>query len=324
MNYNFEIKPLNTSRSRFFHDAMKVYCDNTPVDIYTNANELSEFIDIYNKNESYKHYFFACLLNDIVIGFSDIVYIKSLPMLLIDYFIIDKLYKKNCVFFTFLNMIISYFSDNNLPFNYIVTEISNRNNGKEIDIDGAFFKTLSKGEGFKEIKAEYEHPPLGDNSESHIECKLFIKVNDSKNSINKDTYLKIVREIYEHYSQWYIKSNILAADLSFKYQSILNDNYKNIKSKLNNIEKIQLSSDETINCKYYEKNNCAYYSSGSIPTTKNYLKKAIQIIVSLLVIIILSFILQTIINKILPNNLLIQYIPTIISSVYIAIFISKK
>lgn len=324
MNYNYEIKKLNNSRSKYFYEAMKVYCENTPDDIYTNQNEMTEFLNNYNFIDSHKHYYFAFLINGIVMGFSDIVYIQSLPMLLIDYFTIDRSYKNNCVFYTFLNMLFSYFSENNLPFKYVVTEVSNRNKGKEIDVDSYYFKVLSQAENFREIKAVYKHPPLGDNLESNIECTLLIKANDSKKSIKKETYLKIIKEIYEHYKQWY-KHSKLPGEFLIKYTAKLNTYFNEIKISLIKEESVPLLTYDTLCCQYYKKNNCAYYSSGTIPINKNsFIKKLLQTILYLFIVIVLSIGVQLLISIIFPGSMVVQYIPTIISSLFIAVFLSKK
>ena len=118
----------------------------------------------------------------------------------IDYFTIKDEYKKNGIFYPLFSIFLLYFNQNNIYYDYIVTEIGHQGSTK-IDGDSAFLQKVLFVEDFLSIKAPYKQPELGlYKEETNIDANLYIRFSDSLSSIPKSTYLLLVKHIYyDHY-----------------------------------------------------------------------------------------------------------------------------
>ena len=73
---SFKIKRISSSGERDFINALKIYNNTIPVEIKTDTNEITYFVDL--KNESGRQMFFFCLYyNETVIGYIESAYLKQ-------------------------------------------------------------------------------------------------------------------------------------------------------------------------------------------------------------------------------------------------------
>ena len=148
---------------------------------------------------------FVLYLDDVLIGFSQVTYIQSQQIAILDYISLMQPYRLNSVFLVFLNMIQSHLMSSTFQVTYYIAEISNKGNGMYIDRESAFYKKVICLEGFGKVANIYYNFPLGiDNYESEFESLMYIKTNDHIAFISKETFLTIVHAIcYEYYYVWY-------------------------------------------------------------------------------------------------------------------------
>lgn len=205
LDNKFSVKRITKSSDVDYATALRIYNETTPSDIKTNTNELTYWLNKKDENCPFDLLMFGLYLDDIVVGFSMMSYLKRQRIIVIEYLALNGHYRVNAVFFSFMNLLQNYIIDIGLDVAYFVVEISNKNNGNSIDKESIFFKKLICLEGFGMVSATYYTLPLGlSNYESSFEAFLFIKTNDNINQISKSTFLDIVHTIYYNYSLiWY-------------------------------------------------------------------------------------------------------------------------
>lgn len=203
----FSIKRLLKPTDKDYTDALRIYIDTTPADIRTSSNEITALITNRDKHSPFEILAFALSLNGQVIGFAMMSYIKKQRIIIFDYLALDDNFRLNAVFFVFINLLNNYISSNSYEVAYTAIEVSNKNDGSDVDKESLLFKKLICMEGFGIIDAPYFTPPLGvDNHESNFKSYLYIKSNDVIKSLSKETFTSIVSAIYyEYYFPWYKK-----------------------------------------------------------------------------------------------------------------------
>ena len=146
-------------------------------------------------------YFLGLELNNKIIGYAEIAFLKRTRYINIDYLAIEKKYRTHSALYTFLLLIIEYFTSIKLDYDFIGIELLT-NDDKTV-----FQKNLSEFEleGFRVVNTMYIQPCLElNNYDSQHEAILLIyQRNASDKKISKNTYLDIVRALYfEYYYEW--------------------------------------------------------------------------------------------------------------------------
>lgn len=260
MKVKYEVKIIRSTDDKLYTSAINVYATTTPVSIRTSTNEIAQYIDNPDKDSERKMFFFALLCNEKVIGFAELGYLYRTKSLFIDYLSLITSEKTNSNFYVFLNLLIDSIYIEQFEINYVITEVSNRNNGHDIDYESIFFNKLVGLEDFYLINEPYIHPRLGDNTESEFECNLFIKVVGGATVLNRNTYLSIVYDIYySHYLTWY--SNVESKELTQKYHDYITSCYNQISNKTSTEDTIVIANSQVISCDYYGKESCFYNRS---------------------------------------------------------------
>ncbi|MEC0232715.1 hypothetical protein [Paenibacillus alba] len=230
---SFELRLFKSSKDKDFAEALKIYSRNIPASIRTDTNEITYWLNNYNKVFTDKKlYLFGLYYDDIIVGFSEMVYIKSTKIYIIDYLVIDKSYRKNGLFQSFAYNLERFVESEPVQFDYVLTEIGFMNNSKEpVNESKALIRLLKTG-GFDVIKAPYKQPLLGSNNyESLINGQLLIWAHSNPQSLNKSTYMSFIRSIYfDHYLEWY--KSILTSDEISEYEGHLNSLYKDINKEI--------------------------------------------------------------------------------------------
>jgi hypothetical protein len=278
----FSVKRVKKSSDSEYLTALKIYNETTAVDIRTNTNEITYWIDQSSMQRvSFEPMVFVLYLDDAPIGFAMMCYLKKTKIVLIDYLTVYDKYRINAVLFPYLSLLQSYLNKNGYIVSYIVNEVSNKNNGQSINKESKMFKKLFCLEGFGKLGAIYYFPQLGaNNPESIFEAHLYIKSNDNISLLHKDTYLSIVESIYRDYNlEWYLP---FFSDEAEKNQYVSTSNIY--------IEKICKSiTEDLISVSYIE---CPILSSvnvdqlsGILPAPSKKRRKPIFISIILLMVI---------------------------------------
>lgn len=321
----FILNPLIKSSDDDYVNGLNIYMKETPKEILTNSNEITYWLDKGTNDNSFEMMLFALHLDNILIGFSQITYIKSQQIVILDYISIKESHRVNSVFLVFLSMIQNYLESSGKPIIYYIAEISNKDDGKNIDRESAFYKRIICLENYGQVMNKYYNLPLGvDNYESEFDSLMYIKTNDNIPYINRETFLAIVKSIcYEYYYSWY--SAFLDDKKLQLYKNKLDKYYDEIKKSCISVH-IEIKYPQ---CPlFYQENENKTF--GSIPTQKkrNYAKVPLLIIA----VIILPILLALFYSTLLPYlNIQFGNISTFISGLlgtcvtsYIAFLFGNK
>ncbi len=242
-NY-FLLKPITRSTDEDYLKALQIYVEETPKEIRTNTNEISHWLDKKSTNKTFEMLVFVLLLDTKVVGFSQLTYLKSQQVVILDYISLKQPYRENSVFLVFLSMMQNYLAECNKEITYYIAEIGNKDNGKYIDRESAFYKRIICLEGYGQVMSNYYNLPLGiDNHESEFEALMYLKTNDTIAYISKDTFLSIVHAIcYEYYFVWY--SEFMDSEESNLYKTKLDKYYSSIEKHNCEVTRISITYPE--------------------------------------------------------------------------------
>lgn len=137
-------------------------------------------------------------MNNKIIGYAEIAFIQNSRILIIDYIVLDPIYKSNSAFYWFYSLIIKYFDSRSLDYDFITKEILCRYYETYIHKEDICIYEL---ENYKVINCLYVQPQLEEgNIESDKEALLMIYQRGTTNSkLKKEAYLNIVSTIYKNY-----------------------------------------------------------------------------------------------------------------------------
>lgn len=296
LSIRFSIKRLLKTTDQDYIKALQIYTDTTPVDIKTNSNEISYWLNKSKDNDLFEPLYFAIYCDNDVIGFAMMSYLKSSKIIVIEYMALLESYRINSVFFPVLNLLFNYLEINSYDINYYVNEVSNKNDGESVDRESKLFKKMICMESFGKIEAPYYTLPLGvNNFESSFDAYLYVRTKDSISAINKDTYLHIIHSIYyDYFQEWYVP--FLTDNELQNYKTIIDTTYKRIVQKLS----------EKTSCKVFIPQQacplhsaCNINTSGTVTTKSHQAKFKLKLSLILLAIIIIPILLILLYNSIL-------------------------
>ncbi len=201
LKLNYSLKVFQNSTDEKFLESLNVYVKSVPRNEKTNTNEIIWCIDNADKFDKANLFFLGLELNNKIIGYSEIAFIKRTRYVTIDYLCIDEKYRTHSAFYTFLLLIIGYFSNLKLDYDFIGIELLTDDNGALSKEELTEFEL----EGFKVVNTLYMQPCLEvNNYDSQHEALLLIYQRNTVNKkISKDTYLEIINSIYfDYYFEW--------------------------------------------------------------------------------------------------------------------------
>jgi len=328
----FSIKRVTKSTDDGYLEALKIYNETTPVDIKTNTNEITEWLDTSTPSTKFELIIFVLYLDDKVTGFAMLSYLRGRKILIHDYLQLQDMYRLNVTFFAYISLIYSYFKEKSYDINFYVTEISNKNNGVEIEKESLLFRKLLCLEEFGLADAPYQTLSLGLNHhESSYDAWIYVKKSgDTISSMAKETYINIIKGIYfDYYETWYTPLLDTSGLDTFRkdIQLIL----KKIEDLISDIEFINIitggskqisANDDTIQ----------ELTSGNLPAISGELKKTFPFLALVLLILIITIIVTVVYHRVLEFfeipitsvNSFIGSVFTGISAIGVAFFVHKK
>ena len=266
IEHKFSIKRILKSTDDDYLKASLIYNDTTPFEIKTPTNEIAFWLEKQNNSSSFQIYIFVLYLNDEVIGLSMTTYINRTKIVVDEYLAVKEQYRMQTIFLSFESLIHNYYKENGIDVSYYITEISNKNNGKEVDRESLIALKLMCIEDYGKIEALYYALPLGlTNYESNFIANLYIKTVEPLKSMTTQTYCNIVESMYyDYWLAWY--SPILSSAEIEIYKSIIDKHMLLIKSSVANCDGTLLVSHKECSC-FNEKANI---KRGTIPINKKH------------------------------------------------------
>lgn len=254
---SFKIKRIQSSTERDFVKALKIYNDTIPVEIKTDTNEITYFVDLKEKRER-EMYFFCLYYNNSVIGYIEAAYLLKTKTIVIDYIAMDKEYRINGIFYPLFSLFQQYFSDNLIDYDYILSEVSLRTIEEHVDDESYYNRTLLKLEDFRLLDINYPQPKLGSqNIESNFNMGLMIKTKHPILELKTETVINIIKNIYyDHYYDWY--QTFMNEDESKHYHNHLDILMSGIDSESSEQKYIKIRDSAAEGCEYYLSNECFY------------------------------------------------------------------
>lgn len=209
LKLNYSLKIFQNSTDDKFLNALDVYIGTVPRNEKTNTNEIIWCLDNACQFKKFTLYFLGLELNNRIIGYAEVAFLKKTRYVTLDYLAIDKKYRTHSAFYTFLLLIVEYFASIKLDYDFIGIELLTN------DDASVFQKNLSEFEieGFRVVNTTYIQPCLEPNNydSQHDAILLIYQRNTSDKKISRNTYLDIVHSIYfDYYFEWdshFLKNN---------------------------------------------------------------------------------------------------------------------
>ncbi len=320
LSYLFELKRIKDTTDDDYHKALKIYLKTTPISIKTDSNEITYWLEKEKNNVKFELLVFALFINGDVVGFSMMSYLKDQKIVVYDYIALIDEYRKNTAFFSFINLMKQYVIELNYDIDYYIVEISNKDDGLNIDKESEFFKKLICLEEFGKINSYYQTLPLGlDDHEGNFEAFIYIASNDAISNISKGTYLEIVSAIYyDYYLEWY-RPFIYQDTVITEYKELIDNIYENVVKGLHKSENLQVSySACSLNGNTLKSQN----TSGQLPSS--FRRRDLGLFPLLLVaIIVIPLFLVWVYNMFLNTmNIQINSVSSILGAVVSSIIVS--
>ena len=104
----YELVKFERSNDPAFQNAIKIYLSTTPHDQKTNSSEIVQWVDEQSHFKVGELFFFGLKVNDVVVGYAELAYVKKDRILIIDYINLEKSYRSNSNFYAFYTLIIDY------------------------------------------------------------------------------------------------------------------------------------------------------------------------------------------------------------------------
>lgn len=241
MKSTYELKYYKNSNDPELKKALSLYSQNIEPALRTDSREILYWVDRYNKKFDDSFYILGLYLNEVLIGFSELAYFIKEKVVIVDYIVIEKQFRRNNTFYEFSQKIEEFLNDKDTVVDYVVVEVGYYNEKLEPPEKSKVMIRLLKLAGFSVAKCEYYTAKLGlDNHESEMKSILMVRSLDGTKKIKTETFLQIVNAIYFKYNQrWY--DAFLNDDQKIAYQKGVNRLMAKVEKGVANKEFIELN-----------------------------------------------------------------------------------
>ncbi len=203
------VKNFTSKKDKDFVRALSIYSKYIIPNIKTNTNEISDWLDDYNKKfekeNGDKFYVIGFYVEDNLAGYAQFVYIKENRLIIFDYLVIDPIYREYNAFFIFVRLLKEHIDKEKLIFDYAIAEVGCIGKDNKFSEESQLLVKLFRMERGGVIEAPYYQPKLGiENESTQIPAILMLFSFERIPEIGKETYLSIIDTIYfKHYCRWY-------------------------------------------------------------------------------------------------------------------------
>ncbi|BFI95494.1 MAG: hypothetical protein RSP_10040 [Rhodanobacter sp.] len=227
----YSIKEIESTSDRAYVGAISIYASHTLPALRTDTNEIGHWLNHYNKTFDDHFHILAFYVNRDLAGFCELVYLKEINIIVIDYITIDEKYRGGLnVFFEFAEHVKAFIRRNHPTFDYIAVEVAPLKDDAEARY-GLTLMRLLKMLGFGVVDATYIQPQLGQtNLESELQGALLLYPKPINGSLPRGGYLKLVHSIYyQHYVRWY---GVHGEKYQSEYKSSVDRLYRKIEAQV--------------------------------------------------------------------------------------------
>jgi hypothetical protein len=198
------LKRFLTSTDPGFADALLLYVRNTAPAIRTDTNEITFWLDNCPKSFAGQFYVFGFYLGRQLVGYAEAAYFPGEFLFALDYVVIDEAFRRNNIFFEFVDHLRRFLERTHPEYRYAVAEVTYGPGEEHPSSSSQLLSRLLKIQGFRVVRAPYYQPRLTRNdAESEMAADLLLLSQDSLERLQKETYLSIVRTLYySYYLPW--------------------------------------------------------------------------------------------------------------------------
>jgi hypothetical protein len=241
---SYRLKRYLSSRDPDFAAALMIYVRNTPANIRTDTNEITYWLDKYAEKFGDVFHVFGFYRDRQLVGYAEAAYFRDERLIALDYITIDSAYRRNNIFFEFVDQLKQYFEETYPEYRYGVAEVTYGVGQQYPSQDSRLMVRLLKLQGFHVIHAPYFQPRLMlDDAESEMPADLLIFSTTQMESIKVDTYLSIVHTLYYKY---YLPWKSVSPAGTEEYKAHIDELYSKIRSGLKKKKSVPVNGHSTI------------------------------------------------------------------------------
>jgi hypothetical protein len=236
----YELKKFKNSRDPDLVQALKIYTAYTEPALRTDTREIMHWLDKWNVEFDDRFHIVGFYFNNVLIGFSELAYFKQEKFVIVDYFVIDKEFRKNNTFYQFLEEIFIFLDRENYEYSYIIGEVGCYLE-KQPPESARLLIRLLKMSHFGVLKCNYYVPRLGlHDYESEMRAVMMIYSRNEVSQIKKETFFQIVNAIYyKYYHRWHIE--FVDENEKIRYSRDLHDLILKMEKELSNKKVIEIN-----------------------------------------------------------------------------------
>lgn len=187
------LHPIRSTKDPLFFHAIGIYVECTHWQLITNTNEISYWLNEYNKTFAPDTFNIVALIKDRrVIGYCQFATFAKDKLVAMDYICIAKQERRGLTpYLTFVRLMNEYLAERFAGYDLIVEAMA---------VSGGSFEAMLKRSGFAVIHDAYHQPALGD-MKGDLRGKLLIH---PARSISEQELLSITQCLaVNHYERWY-------------------------------------------------------------------------------------------------------------------------
>ena len=201
----YHLKRFSHPREADFIAALAIYTRNTQGAVRTSTNEITYWLNKFEKKYGSVFYAFGFYRNGQLVGFAEACFLRPESLLMFDYLVIDQPFRGNNVYYEFVDQLRRYLEEAHPDFRFAVAEACYGPGLTRPSRECALHSRLMKLQGFRVARAPYYQPRLSLNdAESEMNADLLFFAPDSPaDTMRIETYLRVVRCIYfDYYLPW--------------------------------------------------------------------------------------------------------------------------
>ncbi|GBU24140.1 hypothetical protein R83H12_00767 [Fibrobacteria bacterium R8-3-H12] len=229
----FAIRHITKADDEDYKKALMIYKYATAFNIKMSDEAITTWIE--KQDNRLEILVFALYLNENVVGFAMMSYIKEARIVMLEYIELQFQHRAdNAVFFPYIKLLENFLKENSYDYKYIVSEISKK------DEESRFFRKISFIEGFGKIEANYFTPPIHNIYGSSSKAFLYIKSNDYTDTISKDCYMEIASAIHNDYHRIWNKG-FLSPENFDKFSKSLDKSFYSIQKRIGSSKSFKIN-----------------------------------------------------------------------------------
>ena len=199
----YELRRYSRSDDRNFQAAIKLYNRTITGPYRTNSNEISYWVDNYERFAPDQFCVTGFYSNELLVGYAQFAYFDNERIVAVDYILLHEHHRSHGEYFQFSGMLQRWIDEQGWAVDYYVAEVqkeaSSSIKAKATLVD--LFHLM----GFAVADCDYVQPRLGeDNIETDAPSHFLIRATEPRTAISVESFSRILNTLFfKHYGRWY-------------------------------------------------------------------------------------------------------------------------